>query len=145
MYCGLQRQHSDSMTTTSWLMLFGDSHEFSECVVTPVHCSFSESYEPREYRLLCGHNSRVIECKVKLSRYTPCRQQRGIARIHSWPQLLMGWVVSFTPRPRFTPSKGPPVPIGQEAGWATCGRYTEVRGEIIYLCRGSNPDRPVCS
>jgi hypothetical protein len=30
----------------------------------------------------------------------------------------MGRMVSVTPRPRFTPGKGPPVPIGQEAGWA---------------------------
>jgi hypothetical protein len=29
-----------------------------------------------------------------------------------------GWVVSITTRPRFTPGKGPPVPIEQEAGWA---------------------------
>jgi hypothetical protein len=29
-----------------------------------------------------------------------------------------GWVVSITPRPRFTPVKGTPVPIVQEAGWA---------------------------
>jgi hypothetical protein len=27
-------------------------------------------------------------------------------------------VVSVTPRPRFTPGKGPQVPIVQEAGWA---------------------------
>jgi hypothetical protein len=29
-----------------------------------------------------------------------------------------GRVVSITLRPRFTPGKGPPVPIGQEDGWA---------------------------
>jgi hypothetical protein len=29
-----------------------------------------------------------------------------------------GWAVSVTPRPRFTPGKGPPVPIVQEAGRA---------------------------
>jgi hypothetical protein len=28
-------------------------------------------------------------------------------------------VVSVTLRPRFTPGKGPPVPIVQEAGWAS--------------------------
>jgi hypothetical protein len=36
------------------------------------------------------------------------------------------------------PGKGPPVPIGQEAGWAP-----EDRGQIICPCRGSNPNRPV--
>jgi hypothetical protein len=30
-----------------------------------------------------------------------------------------GWVVTVTTRPRFTPVKGPPVPTGQEAGWAS--------------------------
>jgi hypothetical protein len=30
-----------------------------------------------------------------------------------------GWVVSITPGPRFTPGKGPLVPIEQEAGWAS--------------------------
>jgi hypothetical protein len=29
-----------------------------------------------------------------------------------------GWVVSVTPRPRFAPGKGSPVPIVQETGWA---------------------------
>jgi hypothetical protein len=38
--------------------------------------------------------------------------------------------------------KGPPVPIVQEAGWAP---DTEVRGKIIFPCRGSNPGRPVHS
>jgi hypothetical protein len=31
---------------------------------------------------------------------------------------LDGVSVRVTPRPRFTPGKGPAVPIGQEAGWA---------------------------
>jgi hypothetical protein len=30
-----------------------------------------------------------------------------------------GWVVSVTPRPRFTSGKRLPEPIGQEAGWAS--------------------------
>jgi hypothetical protein len=40
--------------------------------------------------------------------------------------------------------KGPPVPIVQEAGWASETVWTqEVTGKILCLCRGSNPDRPV--
>jgi hypothetical protein len=31
----------------------------------------------------------------------------------------MGWVVNVTPRPLFTPGKGPPVPIVKEAGWTS--------------------------
>jgi hypothetical protein len=33
--------------------------------------------------------------------------------------LDIGWVVRVMPRPRFTPGKGPPAPIGQEAGCAS--------------------------
>jgi hypothetical protein len=39
--------------------------------------------------------------------------------------------------------KEPPVPIVQEAGWAPEPVWTEGRGEISCLCRGSNLDRPV--
>jgi hypothetical protein len=53
--------------------------------------------------------------KVKLSRYTPWRYRGG-----EEVQLLLilnlgtrwGWVVSVTPRPRFTPGERTPVPIG---------------------------------
>jgi hypothetical protein len=57
-----------------------------------------------------------------------------------------GWVVSITPRPRFTP--------GQRAPGTHCtggcvgpsaGLDAEVRGKILCLCRGSNPGRPVRS
>jgi hypothetical protein len=41
------------------------------------------------------------------------------------------------------PGKGPPVPIGQKAGWAPESIWTQDRGKILYPCRGSNPDRPV--
>ena len=48
----------------------------------------------------------------------------GPVRPRGWVALLFhdrvtrrGWVVSSTPRPRFTPGKDP-VPILQEAGWA---------------------------
>jgi hypothetical protein len=41
------------------------------------------------------------------------------------------------------PGKGPPVPIGQEAGWAPEPVWTQDRGKIHCSCRGSNPDRPV--
>jgi hypothetical protein len=58
-----------------------------------------------------------------------------------------GWVVSVTPWPRFTPGeRTPPVPIGQEAGWAPEPVRTQSTGrKILCLCRGSNPGRPVRS
>jgi hypothetical protein len=57
----------------------------------------------------------------------------------------MGWIVSVTPRPRFYPrGKGPPVPIVQEAGWASEPVWTQRLEEKIHCPRrGSNPDRPV--
>jgi hypothetical protein len=67
--------------------------------------------------------------KVKISRYRPGvtqRVARGIALLFHYRGTRRGWVVSSTPRPHFTPGKDP-VPIVQEAGWAsgpvwTCGK-----------------------
>ena len=61
-----------------------------------------------------------IYIKVKFSRYRPGVAQRvgrGIALLFHDRGTGRGWVVSSTPRPHFTPGKGP-VPILQEAGWA---------------------------
>ena len=58
---------------------------------------------------------------VKWSRYTPGVAQRlgrGIALLFHDRGTRRGWVVSSTPRLHFTPGKDP-VPILQEAGWAT--------------------------
>jgi hypothetical protein len=67
-----------------------------------------------------------------------------IAPTHSRPRHYMGWVVSVTPRPRFTSGGRTPVPIVQAAGWGPrAGLDTEVRGQILCLCRGSNLNRPV--
>jgi hypothetical protein len=42
------------------------------------------------------------------------------------------------------PGKGPPVPIVQEAGWASEPVWTQRLEEKSFcLCRGSNLDRPV--
>ena len=53
----------------------------------------------------------------------------------------MGWVVSSTPRPHFTPGEVP-VPILQEAGWAPGPVWT---GGKSRPHRDSIPDRPACS
>jgi hypothetical protein len=56
----------------------------------------------------------------------------------------MGWVVSVTPRPRFTPGERIPGThwIG---GWMStrAGPDAEARRKILCSCRGSNPGRPV--
>jgi hypothetical protein len=69
----------------------------------------------------------------------------GIAPTHSWPRHEMGWVVSVRPRPRFTPrERTPPLPIGQEAGWAPEPVWTQrLEEKSSCLCRRSNLDRPV--
>jgi hypothetical protein len=42
------------------------------------------------------------------------------------------WVVSVTPRPRFTPGERTPVPIVQEAGWASEPVWTQRIEEISF-------------
>jgi hypothetical protein len=70
--------------------------------------------------------------------------ERNIAPTHSQSRHKMEWVVSITPRPRFTPEERTPGThcIG---GWVgpRAGPDTEARGKILCPCRGSNPDRPV--
>jgi hypothetical protein len=55
-----------------------------------------------------------------------------------------GWVVSVTPRPRFTPGERTP-DTHWTGGWVgpRAGLNTEARGKINCLSRGSNLDRPV--
>jgi hypothetical protein len=56
----------------------------------------------------------------------------------------MGWAVSGTPRPRFTPGKGPLIPTEQEAGWAPEPVRSQWQEEkSFFLCRESNLDRLV--
>jgi hypothetical protein len=58
--------------------------------------------------------------------------------------LDVGELVSVTPRPRFAPGKGPPVPIVQEAGWASEPVWIQrLQEKSFRLYRGSNLDRPV--
>jgi hypothetical protein len=82
--------------------------------------------------------------KVKWSRYTPWRRM-------GWELLLIlnlgtrwGWVVSITPRPRFTPGERTPG-AHCAGGWVglRAGLDAETRGKS--LCRGSNPGRSVRS
>jgi hypothetical protein len=83
----------------------------------------------------------------KQSRYTPWRRLGG-----EEVELLLildlgtrwGWVVSITPRPRFTPGERT---LGTHCtgGWVgpRAGLDTEASGKILCPRRESNPDRPV--
>jgi hypothetical protein len=43
------------------------------------------------------------------------------------------------------PGTGIPVPLVQEAGWASEQVWTQARGKILSVCQGSNLGCPVCS
>jgi len=91
---------------------------------------------------VCVYNTCRIN--VKWSRYRPGVAQRvgrGIALLFHDRGTRRGWVVSRTPRPHFTPRKDP-VPILQEAGWATEPVWT---GGKSRPHRNSIPHRPARS
>jgi hypothetical protein len=72
----------------------------------------------------------------------------GDRRYSSYPFLtsaLEGGEWSASRPGRSLPrGKSPPVPIVQEAGWAPEQVWTQrLEEEILCLCRGSNPGRPV--
>ena len=82
----------------------------------------------------------TIKVKVKWSRYRPGVAQRvgrGTALLFHDRGTRRGWVVCSTPWPHFTPGKDP-VPIVQEAGWATGPVWT---GGKSRPHRDSIPDR----
>jgi hypothetical protein len=85
-----------------------------------------------------------VKVKIKCSRYrsgVAQRVGRGVALLFHDHSTRMGWVVSSTPRPHFTPGKDP-VPILQEAGWAAGPVWT---GGKSRLHRDSILDRPARS
>jgi hypothetical protein len=87
--------------------------------------------------------------QVKLSRYMPWWHIGG-EEVQLLLILYLGtrgeWVVSVTPRPRFTLPKRTP---GNRwiGGWVglRAGMDAGVRIKILCPCRGSNPDRPARS
>jgi len=86
----------------------------------------------------------IIKLKIKWSRYRPGVAQRvgrGIPLFFHNRGTRRGWVVSSRPRPHFTAGKDP-LPILQEAGWASGTVWT------VGKCRphrDSIQDRPVHS
>jgi hypothetical protein len=85
--------------------------------------------------------------KVKQSLYTHHGGAWGERRYSSYSfttSALDGWVVSITPRPRFTPGERTPS-THCTGGWVgpRASLDTEARGKILCPRRGSNPDRPV--
>jgi hypothetical protein len=94
-----------------------------------------------------GSNTLVNKLKLQLSRYTP-RRRLG-ERIYSIYSLSTSaldggeWSAS-SPGRALAPGKGPPVPIGQEAGLTPEPVWTQrLEEKSFHHCRGSNLDRPV--
>jgi hypothetical protein len=89
---------------------------------------------------------RIIYKKVKQSNNTPMEAEGERRQLLLILDLLTrwGWVVSVTPLPLFTPGEITPG-IHCTGGWVgpTAGQNAEATGKILYLCRGSNLDRPV--
>jgi hypothetical protein len=85
--------------------------------------------------------------EVKQSRYTPWRRLGGeevyLLLIHDLG-TRWGWVVSVTPRSRFTPGERTPG-THWTGGWVgpRAGLDKEDRGKLLCPCRGSKPDRSV--
>jgi uncharacterized membrane protein len=69
--------------------------------------------------------------------------RRGLLLIHDLESRWGEWSASHPGR-ALPPGKGPPVPIVQEAGWATEPFWTQRLEEKSFrLCRKSNLDSPV--
>jgi hypothetical protein len=73
---------------------------------------------------------------------TAHRGSRGIALPFLDHGSRRGWGVSVTPWPLFTPGKDP-VPIVQEAGWASGPIWTDAKNLVPARIR--SPDRPAHS
>ena len=121
---------------------------FSPTVKTAFKNMFSYSFRPTLINKLILLNVPIIviegKVKVKWSRYRPGVAQRvgrGIALLFHDRGTRRGWVVSSTPRLHFTPGKDP-VPILQEAGWASGPVWT---GGKSRPHRDSIPDLPARS
>jgi hypothetical protein len=85
-------------------------------------------------------------CKVKLSFYRRAGDKGE--RMYSTYSFLtsaldVGELSASCPGLALPPGKGPPIPIGCEAGWALARLDTEARGEILCSYRVSNSGRMV--
>ena len=140
---GLWKEHVDAGRS---------ENRFVRCLIQEycqilTSCCFHGGWMVYEFGVLMGSYWQwklKVKVKVKLSRYTPDVSQRvgrGITLLFHDRGTRRGWVVSSTPRPHFTPRKDP-VPILQEAGWASGPVWT---GGKSRPHRDSIPDRPARS
>jgi hypothetical protein len=98
------------------------------------------------YHILLDLFTLVISGKATQSHNTPMEEQGErmySSYLFTTPALDGGEWSASRPGRALPPGKGPPVPIIQGAGWAPEPVWTEFRGKIYCLCRGSNLDRTV--
>jgi hypothetical protein len=89
-------------------------------------------------------SNKNVVIKPKLAHYAPWRslEERKYSSYWFLTSTMDGGVVSVTPRPRFTPGKGPSVSIGQEAGWSPEPVWTQARGKSLLPLPGIEPRSP---
>jgi hypothetical protein len=82
--------------------------------------------------------------KLKLSYYTPWRRLEGEMCSYSFSTsaLYGGMWSESRPGRALAPVKGPPVPIVQEAGWASEPVWTQATGNIPSPLPGFEPQSP---
>jgi hypothetical protein len=84
--------------------------------------------------------------KLKLSHYTPWRSLWGeevqLLLVYLTSALDGGEWSASRPGRALAPGKGPPIPIGQEAGWTPEPVWTQVIGKILLLLLGIEPRSP---
>ena len=137
--------------TWNWLLLNQGKTNFTQQQSWRCNQKNSENFSPqfgkKKWHNICERSLRFRvyrKKRLKWSLYRPGVAQRvgrGIALLFHGRGSRRGWVVSSTPRPKFTPGKDP-VPILQEAGWAPGPVWTGGKSHPHW---DTTPDRPVRS
>ena len=93
-------------------------------------------------RVLYGIKCTIVQALSLCTGRTAHRGSRSITLLFLDHGTRRGWGVSVTPRPLFTPRKGP-VPIVQKTGWAPGPVWTGAKNLLPTEIR--SPDRPTRS
>jgi hypothetical protein len=128
-----------AMLTKCWLMTY------ETCWLVYV-CTQSSALLHRLNVFVVDVLQYGYKVKVNLSHYRHAGA-KGARKYSSYSFLTSAlhggeWSASL-PGHDLPPGKQPPVSIGHEAGWASELVWTQTRGKILCLCRGSDPGRPV--
>jgi hypothetical protein len=109
------------------------------------NCHHGSKMATQYKKVNCIHTWKMLK-KLKQSLYTPWRRRGREVELLLILDLGTRWGEWSASRPgrTFTPGKGPPVPIVQEAGRAPGKVWIQRLDEkSFHLCQGSNLDRSV--